>query len=91
MAVPLIVPLTSLAFGTFNFGNTVYNLLAKQTDTLGALENQMAMTTNNDKTTRRESPPIKVYCLPGERRQIEANANAAGLSLSTYLLNVGIG
>ena len=41
--------------------------------------------------TRKGSPPIKVYCLPEERRQIEANANAAGLSLSTYLLNVGIG
>jgi hypothetical protein len=49
------------------------------------------MTTNNDKTTRRESPPIKVYCLLEDRRQIEANATAAGLSLSTYLLNVGIG
>jgi hypothetical protein len=49
------------------------------------------MTTNDDKTTRRESPPIKVYCLPEERRQIEAKANTAGLSLSTYLLNVGIG
>jgi hypothetical protein len=49
------------------------------------------MTTNDDKMTRRESPPIKVYCVPEERRQIEAKANAAGLSLSTYLLNVGIG
>jgi hypothetical protein len=44
-----------------------------------------------EKPTRKGSPPIKVYCLPEERRQIEANANAAGLSLSTYLLNVGIG
>jgi hypothetical protein len=49
------------------------------------------MTTNSDKTTRRESPPIKVYCLREERRQIETKANAAGLSLSTYLLNVGTG
>jgi hypothetical protein len=49
------------------------------------------MATNDYKTTRRESPPIKVYCLPEERRQIEANANAAGLSLSAYLVNVGIG
>jgi len=46
---------------------------------------------SKDKTTRRGSPPIKVYCLPDERRQIEANAKAAGLSMSTYLLNVGIG
>ena len=49
------------------------------------------MTTKDDKTTRRRSPPIKVYCLPEERRQIEAKANAAGLSLSTYLLKVGSG
>ena len=41
--------------------------------------------------TRKGSPPIKVYCLTEERRQIEAKANAAGLSLSTYLVNVGIG
>ena len=41
--------------------------------------------------TRKGSPPIKVYCLPEERRQIEANANTAGLSLSTYLLKVGRG
>lgn len=43
------------------------------------------------KPTRKGSPPIKVYCLPAERQQIEQNAKAAGLSLSTYLLNVGIG
>jgi hypothetical protein len=46
---------------------------------------------SKDKTTRRGNPPIKVYCLPDERRQIEATAKAAGLSMSTYLLNVGIG
>ena len=49
------------------------------------------MINTKEKPTRKGSPPIKVYCLPEERRQIEANANAAGLSLSTYLLNVGIG
>ena len=41
--------------------------------------------------TRKGSPPIKVYCLPEERRQIQANSQATGLSLSTFLLNVGIG
>jgi len=41
--------------------------------------------------TRKGSPPIKVYCLPEERRQIEAGAKAAGLSLSAYLLTVGMG
>jgi hypothetical protein len=49
------------------------------------------MINTKEKPTRKGSPPIKVYCLPEERRQIEANANAAGLTLSTYLLNVGIG
>jgi hypothetical protein len=49
------------------------------------------MINTKEKPTRKGSPPIKVYCLPEERRQIEANANAAGLSLSKYLLNVGIG
>jgi hypothetical protein len=44
-----------------------------------------------DNPTRKNSPPIKVYCLPCERLQIEANAHAAGLSLSTYLLQIGIG
>ena len=44
-----------------------------------------------DKITRKGSPPIKVYCLPEERQQVVANARAVGLSLSTYLLNVGVG
>ncbi len=45
----------------------------------------------NDKPTRKGSPPIKVYCLPEERKAIEVNAKATGLSLSTYLLKVGMG
>lgn len=44
-----------------------------------------------DKATRKGSPPIKVYCLPDEKRQIEAGASAARLSVSTYLLKVGMG
>ncbi len=43
------------------------------------------------KITRKGSSPIKVYCLPEERRQIEVNAKAAGLSMSTYLLSIGMG
>lgn len=43
------------------------------------------------KVTRKNSPPIKVYCLPDERERIEANAKAAGLSASAYLLAVGQG
>ena len=41
--------------------------------------------------TRKGSTPIKVYCLPEEKRQIEANAAATGLSASSYLLKVGLG
>nr|AFY24257.1 conjugal transfer relaxosome component [Shuttle vector pKV12]AWI97856.1 TraJ [Shuttle vector pBACOV]AWI97859.1 TraJ [Shuttle vector pBACOV-sfGFP]AXF54472.1 TraJ [Shuttle vector pBACOV-SPLipB-cel8A]AXF54477.1 TraJ [Shuttle vector pPgrac-cel8A]AXF54483.1 TraJ [Shuttle vector pPxylA-cel8A]AXF54489.1 TraJ [Shuttle vector pPxylA+-cel8A]AXF54495.1 TraJ [Shuttle vector pP43-cel8A]AXF54500.1 TraJ [Shuttle vector pPtrnQ-cel8A]AXF54505.1 TraJ [Shuttle vector pPylb-cel8A]AXF54510.1 TraJ [Shuttle len=43
------------------------------------------------KPTRKGSPPIKVYCLPDERRAIEEKAAAAGMSLSAYLLAVGQG
>lgn len=43
------------------------------------------------KVTRKNSPPIKVYCLPEEKQQIEKKAEAAGLSTSSYLLNVGMG
>jgi hypothetical protein len=41
--------------------------------------------------TRKGNPPIKVWCLSAERAAIEANAKAAGVSLSTYLRNVGMG
>jgi hypothetical protein len=34
---------------------------------------------------------VKAYCLPDERAQLQANARAARKSLSTYLLNVGLG
>ncbi|WP_175666638.1 conjugal transfer transcriptional regulator TraJ [Burkholderia ambifaria] len=44
-----------------------------------------------DKVTRKSSPPIKVYCLPDERAAVQAKAEAAGLSLSAYLLRVGMG
>lgn len=43
------------------------------------------------KITRKGSTPIKVWCLPEERAQIEANARAAGQSLSMFLRNVGAG
>ncbi len=43
------------------------------------------------KATRKNSPPIKVYCLPEERSQIEMNAKAAGLSVAGYLRDVGQG
>jgi len=44
-----------------------------------------------DNVTRKGSPPIKVYCLPDERAAVQAKADAAGLSLSAYLLRVGMG
>lgn len=49
------------------------------------------MEANEAKVTRKGSTPIKVYCLPEERAAIEANAKAAGLSTSAYLLAVGQG
>lgn len=45
----------------------------------------------NKRITRKDSTPIKVYCLPEERELIEQNAAAAGLSLSAFLLAVGQG
>jgi hypothetical protein len=42
-------------------------------------------------TTRKSSLPIKVYCLPEERKIIKENAKAAGMSLSAFLLSVGQG
>lgn len=44
-----------------------------------------------NKVTRKNSPPIKVYCLPDERAEIEASAKMAGHSASTYLRLVGQG
>lgn len=44
-----------------------------------------------ERATRKGSPPIKVYCLPEERKLIAATASATRLSLSNYLLNVGMG
>jgi len=46
---------------------------------------------NTQHATRKNSTPIKVYCLPEERALIEQNAAAAGLSLSAFLLAVGQG
>lgn len=48
----------------------------------------------NDKTervTRKSSTPIKVYCLPEEKEQIEAQAKRAGMSAARYLREVGQG
>ena len=43
------------------------------------------------KPTRKGSTPAKVYCLPSERQEIQAMADADGLTVSTYLLRVGLG
>ena len=42
-------------------------------------------------STRKGSPPVKVYCLPDEKTQLEEAAKAVGMSVSAYLLNVGMG
>jgi hypothetical protein len=49
------------------------------------------VTDNKKHTTRKASPPIKVYCLPCERAEIEANAAQAGMSMASYLREVGRG
>ncbi|WP_420839030.1 conjugal transfer transcriptional regulator TraJ [Alcaligenes ammonioxydans] len=41
--------------------------------------------------TRKTQAPIKVYCLPDERAEIEAMARSSGHSVSTYLRLVGQG
>lgn len=41
--------------------------------------------------TRKNSPPIKVYCLPEERATIEQNARESGLSTGAYLRVIGQG
>jgi hypothetical protein len=43
------------------------------------------------KATRKGSTPVKVYCLPSEKVELEAAARAVGLSVSTYLMRVGRG
>jgi hypothetical protein len=43
------------------------------------------------KATRKGSTPIKVWCLPEEKKSIENNARKAGMSVSMYLRNVGMG
>lgn len=42
-------------------------------------------------TTRKNTTPIKVYCLPDEREEIKALAAASGRTASSYLLAVGRG
>lgn len=46
---------------------------------------------NEKRATRKGSPPIKVYCLPEERAEIEENAKRAGISVARYLRDVGQG
>ena len=46
---------------------------------------------NDVKATRKGSTPIKVWCLPEEKASIEKNARKAGMSVSMYLRNVGMG
>ncbi len=58
---------------------------------LRGLREDTQMENNTNKSTRKNSPPIKVYCLPEERALIESLSAQAGLSISTYLREVGQG
>lgn len=51
----------------------------------------MSQEEGKPRVTRAKSPPIKVYCLPSERKRIEDNAAQVGLSMSSFLLEVGQG
>jgi hypothetical protein len=44
-----------------------------------------------ENATRKGTAPIKVYCLPSERTQLATLAAASNKSMSSYLLNVGLG
>jgi hypothetical protein len=41
MAIPAIIPLVSLAFGTFNFGNNIYNMAKAKPDELGPIKTKL--------------------------------------------------
>lgn len=41
--------------------------------------------------TRKNSTPIKVYCLPEEKAQIQENAEASGLSVASFIRKVAMG
>lgn len=49
------------------------------------------MDDKTERVTRKSSTPIKVYCLPEEKEQIEAQAKRAGISAARYLREVGQG
>lgn len=45
----------------------------------------------NKSVTRKESSPVKVWCLPEEKFLIQEIAKKHGLSASSYLRNLGVG
>lgn len=49
------------------------------------------MNNKTERIARKSSTPIKVYCLPEEKEQIEAQAKRAGMSAARYLREVGQG
>ncbi|HAS8423165.1 TPA: conjugal transfer transcriptional regulator TraJ [Vibrio vulnificus] len=49
------------------------------------------MNDEKKRITRKSSTPIKVYCLPEEKEQIETQAKRAGMSAARYLREVGQG
>ncbi len=48
-------------------------------------------TDSDKKITRKNTAPIKVYCLPEEKELIATNAAQAGKSTSSFLLAIGQG
>lgn len=54
-------------------------------------ENTRLNSRMTETVTRKGSSPIKVWVLPEEKRDIEANATMHGLSSSSFLRRVGLG
>lgn len=44
-----------------------------------------------ENTTRKNTPPVRVYCLPEERERIKSLAASSGRTTSNYLLTVALG
>ena len=49
-----------------------------------------SMAIEEKSVSRRSTTPVKIYCLPEEKEIIQAKAEAAGLSASSYLLKLGM-
>lgn len=66
-------------------------MLCEASATADRNEKRKAMKKDESEATRKGSTPIKVYCLPDEKAQIESSARDAGMSAGGYLRALGMG